>query len=139
MALNWNIERCNNWQELIDDKEWGVTNALIWSTMIVGLSGIDTNNVDEFYARIETVQRATGELCHKDMGTPDDTEPSKWVPYLITRADIVRRIGLGTNASRLSKTEFLKHVKKISTLSDNKIKSLYYGALDSEIKEEVNA
>lgn len=133
MALNWNIERCDNWNQLIDDDNWGITNALIWTTMIVGLNGITKSNVDEFFARVDTVQKATGELVNRP------NEEGNWQPYLMTHADIVRRIGLGTNADTLTKGEFFKHVKKISTLSDNKIKSLYFAALDSVTNQEVNA
>lgn len=125
MALHWNIERCENWNELIDDNNWGVTNALIWTTMIVGLNSITTDNVDEFFARVETVQQATGQLCHAQ------NENGEWNPYMITHADIVRRIGLGTNADRLTKTQFFKHVEKISEFNAKKIKSLYDEALNS--------
>ena len=111
MALNWNIERCDNWNQLIDDDNWGITNALIWTTMIVGLNGITKSNVDEFFARVDTVQKATGELVNRP------NEEGNWQPYLMTHADIVRRIGLGTNADTLTKGEFFKHVKKIRTLS----------------------
>lgn len=131
MPLNWSIERCENWEELIDDDNWGVTNALIWTTMAIGMHGITASNAGEFFARVDTIQRATGQLCYKDTGTPTDTEPSKWVPYMITHADIVRRIGLGTNASRLTKAQFFKHVERISDFSTKKLKSLYEEALNS--------
>ena len=135
MPLNWNIERCDNWKELIEDSEWGVTNALIWTTMVVGLHEISEANANEFFARVDAVQRGTGELCYKDTGTPENTDSSKWLPYFITYEDIVRRIGLGTNASRMTKTEFLKHMGKISKLDSDQIKALYYSAL-SQAKEK---
>jgi len=140
MALNWTIERCDEWKQLIEDSEWGVTNALIWTTMIIGLHEITAENADEFFARTDTAQRGTGELCYKDTATPETTNPSKWVPYMITHEDIVRRIGLGTNASRMTKTQFLKHMGKISKLSAEEIKMLYYSALhQAKEKGKVNA
>lgn len=125
MALHWNIERCENWNELIEDNNWGVTNALIWTTMVVGMSSITAENADEFFARVDTVQKATGELCNTQ------NKIGAWIPYMITHADIVRRIGLGTNADRLTKTQFFKHVEKISEFNAKKIKSLYDEALNS--------
>ena len=125
MALHWNIERCENWNELIDDNNWGVTNALIWTTMIVGMSSITADNANEFFARVDTVQQATGELCHVA------NKEGEWNPYLIIHADIVRRIGLGTNSSSMTKTQFFKHVEKISEFNIKKIKSLYDEALNS--------
>lgn len=125
MALNWNIERCENWNELTDDNNWGVTNALIWTTMIIGMNSITSDNSNEFFARVDTVQKATGELCNAA------NENGEWNPYTITHADIVRRIGLGTNADHLTKTQFFKHVERISEFNAKKIKSLYEEALNS--------
>lgn len=125
MALNWNIGRCENWNELTDDKNWGVTNALIWTTMIIGLRDITADNADEFFARVDTVQKATGELCNVA------DENGVWNPYMITHADIVRRIGLGTNSTVMTKTQFFKHVERISVFNNKKIKSLYDEALNS--------
>ena len=125
MALHWSIERCENWNELTDDNNWGVTNALIWTTMIIGMRGITTDNADEFFARVDAVQKATGQLCH----AVDDK--GVWNPYMITHADIVRRIGLSTNSVSMTKTQFIKHVEKISEFNTKKIKSLYEEALKS--------
>ena len=125
MALHWSLESCNNYDELMDDNNWGVTNALIWTTMVIGMGRISADNVDEFFARVDTAQKATGQLCY---ATDEQGEMS---PYMITHADIVRRIGLGTNASSMTKTQFFKHVEKISEFNTKKIKSLYDEALNS--------
>jgi len=125
MALHWSIESCENWNELTDDNNWGVTNALIWTTMAIGMGRISADNANEFFARVDTVQKATGQLCYAN------NEQGEMAPYMITHADIVRRIGLGTNASRLTKTQFFKHVERISEFNAKKIKSLYDKALDS--------
>lgn len=125
MALHWSIERCENWNELTDDNNWSVTNALIWTTMIIGMNSITSDNSNEFFARVDTVQQATGELCHVA------NEKGEWNPYMITHADIVRRIGLGTNSSTMTKTQFYKHVEKISVFNSSKIKSLFNEALNS--------
>ena len=124
MALHWSLEICENTDELMDDNNWGVTNALIWTTMVIGMGRITKENAHEFFARTDTVQQATGQLCY----AVDEGEMN---PYMITHADIVRRIGLGTNASSMTKTQFFKHVERISDFNAKKIKSLYEEALNS--------
>ena len=48
MALNWNIEDCKNHKELTTDKEWPITNALIWATMAIGVNEITSKNVKKY-------------------------------------------------------------------------------------------
>jgi hypothetical protein len=120
MPLNWNITQCQNHEELLDDSVWGKTDALIWTTMVIGIPEITEDNADEFFARVETVQRVTGNLC---IWNGD--------PYYFDYQDIVRRIGLHTNASRLTKAGFFKHVTNISDYNLKKAKSLYEDALKS--------
>ena len=52
MALNWNIEDCKNYKELTTDKEWPITNALIWSTIAIGINEITSKNVKKVFTRI---------------------------------------------------------------------------------------
>ena len=125
MALHWSLEICENADELMNDNNWGITNALIWTTMVIGMGRISAENADEFFARVDTVQKATGQLCYAV------DEQNEMAPYMITHADIVRRIGLGTNASSMTKAQFFKHVEKISEFNIKKIKSLYEEALNS--------
>lgn len=130
MPLNWNLERCENWNELTEtDNAWGITNALIWTTMVIGMNEITVDNADEFFARVDTVQKATGQLAYQQIIKPDTGEA--WVPYFITHEDIVRRVGLHTNASRLTKTKFFQHVERISEYNARRIKSLFEDALKS--------
>lgn len=99
MALSWDITNCNNIEEIKSDTEWGRTEALIWTTMVIGLREITEDNADEFYKRIKMVEKVSGELCIKDSA-----------PYFFTKEDIVKRIGLRTNSTVCTKAQFNKHV-----------------------------
>lgn len=131
MPLRWSIEDCEDWQELTKDNEWSITHALIWATMAIGMNRITKRNAGEFFARVDTLQRATGNLVTIDTAIADESHPDKWVPYLISEEDIFRRVGLGTNADSLTKARFFKHIENISEWNARKIKSSYETALGS--------
>jgi len=133
MALNWSIENCNDWEQLITDDNWQVTNALVWLTMGVDLGEIDVSNVNDFYARIKVWERVCGHLLI--------------APYYITFEDVFRRVGLSSNVSNQSLNEWLKRVIKIANsketnLTLTNIKATYYAALEEaevKLKELVGA
>jgi hypothetical protein len=102
MALHWNIERCNDFESLKSDSEWFKTEALIWTTMIIGINQITEKTADEFYRRVKLIEKGTGRLAATKEGD-----------YWFTKEDITRRIGLGTNATSMNKTEFNKHLLKL--------------------------
>jgi hypothetical protein len=97
MALNWNIEKCQNFEELKTDKEWPVTDILIWATMIVSIGTITEKNYKEFYARLHLVEKLSGSL----------TSVNGKENY-ITLEQVKRRIGLQTNVSTIPRSTFLK-------------------------------
>lgn len=102
MALNWNIEKCKNWKQLKSDKEWPITNALIWATMAVQMGDITENNYEEFYRRLHIIESKNGTFLNEPGGEP----------YFITKAAIKRRIGFHTNAGTSSKRHFDAWIKK---------------------------
>jgi hypothetical protein len=97
MALNWNIEKCKDYKSLTTDKEYPITDSLIWGTLMVGIGDITEKNFKEFYARFNLMQRLTGAFL---------TRNGK--PYYITLEDIQRRIGLSTNVSDVTRNAFIK-------------------------------
>ena len=97
MALNWNIEKCKDYKKLSTNKEWPVTDVLIWGTMLVGLGDITEKNYKEFYARFDLIQKLQGAMLNKGKE-----------PYFITAEDVKRRIGLHTNVSAMSRPAFIK-------------------------------
>lgn len=101
MALNWNIEKCKNYKELSTKKNWASTDILIWATMFVGFRGITEENYKEFYKRLHFVELLSGTFLSKN-----------GKPHFTTEEDVKRRIGLETNASSFSRTEFLRRQTK---------------------------
>jgi hypothetical protein len=105
MSLNWNVSKCKNHKALTNDDEWPITNALIWLSMSTGIHEITEENIPEIYARIRTWEDIVGPMLHGK-----DTETGKPVERYIEVADLVRRIGMHTNASRMTRAEWRKNI-----------------------------
>ena len=103
MSLDWSIVECKNWEELKSDKEWPITDALIWATMSVDLGRITEKNVDEFFTRLRMVEKIHGFLLYK-------RDENKQQVSLLTYAAVRRRIGLNTNVVDKSKAYFNKRM-----------------------------
>lgn len=93
MALHWDLSKVKDSEE-ITENEWGITDAIIWMTMSVGLQGITDENVDEFCARAAILQALHG----------------PWLSHgiYITDEMIQRRVGLFTNVSDEKRAAWLK-------------------------------
>ena len=107
MPLNWSIKNCKDWETLKSDDEWPVTNALIWVSMSVGLSEITEENLPEYYARLAMWQDLAGDLGHVK-----DATTGKWKSGRITQSDLRKRIGLSTNASTMTRTQWRKNLNQ---------------------------
>ena len=77
----------------------GVTHSLIWISMKVGIPKITAKNVDEFFRRVQEIEK-DGAWMH----SPDG-------PVYFTRDDIVRHIGLATNVTPVTKRVFDARMK----------------------------
>lgn len=97
MALTFDFSKCADLKRIRDD-EWGLTDALIWATMFVGMPRITEDNAAEFYARLHLIECLNGNLSHR-----------AGEPYFITLEDIKRRVGLVTNATPWTRPQFIKH------------------------------
>lgn len=107
MALNWNIEKCENYKELTaTDEARSDTDAIIWGTMFVGISKITEANYKEFYARYHLIELLNGTF--RNTRIDDGTEHGKYEPYYLTLEAVKRRIGLSTNAGTIPRTTFIK-------------------------------
>jgi hypothetical protein len=76
---------------------------------IIGLGSITEDNVGEVWARFSVAQTLCGQFFNHWDG-------EKTTPVLITKADIVRRIGLKSNYSNLTRTQW--QTKKFKVLMD---------------------
>jgi len=100
MSLAWSISKVKDYEELADD-EWEriVTQVICFRTMSVGMGSITEANHEAWFRRSLLVEAVFGVGAHKD---GED--------YAITFADVRRRIGLRTNADRMTDKAFIHHV-----------------------------
>lgn len=98
MPLTWDATTCAD-QSMLDESEWAVTEALIFATMYVGLGEITDKTAEKFTQRLNVWSKVFGPAV--TIATASGVEPLK-----ITLADVQRRIGLRTNASRLTDQQF---------------------------------
>lgn len=97
MSLDWSIGKCANWQELKEDAEWPTTNAIIWWCMGTDVGTLKSQGqCEEWLARYLFACKL------------DNTEPK------ITLADLIRRIGLSTNVSTMTRSQWLKKAMTIA-------------------------
>ena len=85
MSLNWNISKCENWERLMEDDEYPVTEALIHWMMIVGFQNITEKNWGKVFARLEMIKEGN-----------------------FTIDDVHARIGLSTNCQELTDAQWAK-------------------------------
>lgn len=97
MSLNWNMEKVENFKELTEGEAWTITDVLIWGTMFTGIREITAENAKEFHARMNLVERLNGAMMN-----------AGGKPRYITLEDIQRRIGLSTNATTMTRNQFIK-------------------------------
>ena len=96
--LDWSTEKCDPKAHEQDEK--AVTEALVWATMYVGIPRITAANAVTFTERITAWSRVTGPMVTQV------TDSGTLAPVPITLADVRIRIGLETNASRMSDAAF---------------------------------
>jgi hypothetical protein len=114
MSLNWNISNIKNYEEICfsvdDDGEKylsGITEALIFHTMAIGMGEITEQNVSEFYNRAS--------LYAKFFGNPIryyDEQTEKYETRRFTANEIKNHIGLSTNVSYESPTKWRNRIWK---------------------------
>ena len=97
MALHWNIIKCKD-ESIKSEKEWGVTENLIFMTMAVGLREISEENWKEFLFRLKVIEIVDGPILRKV-----DSKPAYYTPEIIKK-----RIGLWSNVSNETRSSWLK-------------------------------
>lgn len=98
MALTWDATKVRDYASLTDS-EAAVRTALVFGTLGVGLREITDDNVGEFFARLDILQRLEG---------PFLTGPDGGVA--ITREDVARFVGLRTNASSETRAQWARRL-----------------------------
>lgn len=104
MSLDWDVREVA--EEFKTDDEWPVTEALIWSTLSVGIPAITEATVEKFATRLNMVAQLYG----PPLTVVDDD--GRMRPQRITLTEVRQRIGLRTNVSRLSDAAFKTRMYK---------------------------
>lgn len=126
MALHWNVSKVKGSDTVCFTEADGkrtlnpATEALIFATMIIGLPEITEKDAKEFYWRILFYERTFGALRCKWV---DDGSRSEGGVFF-TPAEIRAHIGLSTNASRETRSAWVKRMgRSIDRLVNEKWKS----------------
>lgn len=98
MALTWDRTEVKDYDKLTDE-EWTLNESLIWATMAVGINVITVENARDFFARVSFWEKVIGAYRFNEAG-----------PVYITPEDVLRFVGLKTNATPLTKAKFRNHV-----------------------------
>jgi len=108
MSLDWSIENIENYKELCwgeNDRMNPVTEALIWAGNSIGFNNITEKNYKELYIRINMWERGVHSfLQQSNAGVRVDTP--------LTLDNVRQHIGLSTNWSTMTNTQFGKHLIK---------------------------
>ena len=105
MALNYDLSQIKDYKKLWERSEITQENTqmkepyrtIIFCTMIVGMREITEENSSKFLERVSFIEKTKGSFFYKNKK-----------PLYITEKDINRMIGLKTNASLLTKAQFIK-------------------------------
>ena len=76
-----------------------VTEAIIWSSLSIDMGSITEKNIDEWMIRLALSDKLFGTMLHKNRE-----------PRPITREEIAAHVGLTTNVSTRTRSNFVKRV-----------------------------
>jgi hypothetical protein len=113
MPLNFSLDQIQNFESLcwIDEgttqRISPVTEALIFHTMAVGIPRVTDKNVDEFVLRVTGTEALVGVSLWRV------NNEGATVPRPLTPTEIRAHVGLATNASAFSHTEWKRRVNEM--------------------------
>lgn len=118
MAVNWDCTNVRDWETLHDDEyQWALTRAFLICSWgygwfdVLGVGKITEENAGEVWARLSILQGMgiIGMSNHHD-GKIE-----------VTEADVIRRIGLLSNYSNLTRAKWIS--EKLKPLMDSLVES----------------
>ena len=101
MPLNW--DSADTVLDTTDESDLALREAGIFATMAVGINHITEDNCLTFYKRVSLYERAMG--AYRFQSTDEGS-----VPLFMSPEDVVRLIGLRTNAAPKTQTQFNKFI-----------------------------
>lgn len=101
MSLDYELQEVFNYKELLNDdgSPVGLAETMIFMTMFVGIGRITRENALEFYQRVHYYEKQRGSLRTQNGND-----------LYITPQEVHRFIGLRTNASAETPTQFKKRL-----------------------------
>ena len=137
MALNWNVadvreevawtKATSTWPEDADESERDgsfmhpATDKLIWATMVIGMGDITEKNYLEFFCRVQMYEALMGKMgWHTEGSAKFWTEMDKAFGWewregesWLSKVEVIHaNIGLGTNATRETRAQFVSRITK---------------------------
>jgi len=99
MPLTW--DSTNTALDLSKEEDRVLQEVAVFATMAAGINHITEANCLDFYKRVSMWERVNGAYRHRDYGKTD---------HFFSPEDVVRLIGLRTNASPKTQAQFNKSV-----------------------------
>ena len=99
MALTWELGEIVNWKDACRNEDGtlsGITDCLIWATLMVDMGHITQSNAKAFFRRLHAWETAVG--------------PIRSDGQRISFNDVVRHIGLRTNVTQRTEADFRKKI-----------------------------
>ena len=125
MTLNYDITRIAMYKDNYDEayqeyKQLGSTytdvkpflKGLIFSGGMVALSSITFKNVGEWYARLKLCE----EMYSAYLTSKYDEDKKEWVNVPLEAKELAKHIGLSTNHSTVTRSQWTKNVKRNQTV-----------------------
>lgn len=100
MSLNWDVTNVKDYENLFNNDNSAVTEAIIFHTIFVGISAITEANVETFFKRVYVYEKLFGPTVSQ---LDDNGGRSE---YRLRFSDIQKRIGLRTNADNFTDAKF---------------------------------
>jgi hypothetical protein len=112
MSLYWDVSNVTDYENVcFEQREDGryvrpVTNAIVMTTMAIDMSGIVTENVEEFAWRMDLYQRMFGGLLV-------EADDNGFHERFITTEEVRAHLGLHTNVATQSRASWLKRMAEL--------------------------
>lgn len=127
MTLDWNTTKVKYFNENPDElwvtyrkgttEEYSDVNAetkaLIFGTMAIGIGNLKFNNASDFYARWKIMEKYDNLYLYSQFVYREDGTCEDGLQYTYLTPDVVmKHLGLSTNVSYVSRTEWIKRYVK---------------------------
>ena len=109
MSLNYNLGEIEDWKTTCTNEDGStsaLTEILIFATMAIGMNEVTESNADEFFVRLNLLEKTNGAFLVRD-----------GKPRFVTRDEVRDHVGLHTNASRVPRGKWSK--KLVDDMIDN--------------------